>query len=613
VAEIAESARSLRAPASSTGVEENDVPGSPAPSDVSFESQLSSGNASGTEYVARSLSTAVGDHAQNGVWSNTQDKTIMATIDVLKGGFLRGDQIPIRVSVKHTKHVRSLRGIIVTLYRQARVDMHPALPVLPNSKGDKMKTEDYYPKSKTGLGGLSLSSAGSSHLFRKDLAQSFAPLFVDPRTLTADIKCSVRIPEEAFPTIANVPGAMISFKYFVEVLVDIQGKLSKLDRVLPNSGLVNVPTAFGPNTSMSIADQWSGTFVDTEPLRRERGVISCGFDVVIGTKDSERIGKRKEPSNEPVFTEEVTEFPPDSGDGAYHYTDPSDHSHHEEQYNVHHDGYYYDHYAYDGDAYYGPHDTTPAYYEAHSPGPPHTSVPDVEQTTELSEKERLRRAEERLLPSQPPGMEDSGAGPSTAPVLAPSAPILPEDDTQYSSYSNATPGPSHHPPPFHLAPLSGNNALTPPPGPSREAQDDLHAAETGSSSTIQGPMPNRTTAQGSSVNGEAVPSPSSARPEPAPEYTSPPAHLEPTDDKQELQRRHLEMAKSAPPVDEGDKPAAGPPSPSDRTVERVAMRPSAPVLEEDDEGLVGPINPSGSAGSGGHARKPSENLPVYER
>src|SRR5690242_13246549 len=173
-------------------------PRSPSPSETSFASQLSSSGASGTEYGIRSVNTvtdAGGFIAANGSRATVKGKTITASIDVLKGGFLSGDQMPIRVTVNHNKHVRSLKGVIVTLYRQARVDMHPALPVAPNSKGDKTKSEEYYPKSRTGLGGLSLSSAGSSHTFRKDLGQSFAPLFVDPRTLTADIKCSVRSEE----------------------------------------------------------------------------------------------------------------------------------------------------------------------------------------------------------------------------------------------------------------------------------------------------------------------------------------------------------------------------------------------------------------------------------
>lgn len=289
-------------------IEETEGPRSPSPSDVSYESQRSSGNASGTEYGIRSVNTATdGSGSQNGSRTTLKGKTITATIDVLKGGFLRGDQIPIKVTVNHTKHIRSLKGIIITLYRQARVDMHPALPVVPNSKGDKTKSEDYYPKSRTGLGGLSLSSAGSSHLFRKDLCQSFAPLFVDPRTLMAEVKCTVRVPDEAFPTISNVPGAMISFKYYVEVVVDIQGKLTGLDRMVSNAGLVNLPSAAGGTSAMarddatgSMFSTWGGNFVDTDQIRREKGIVSALFEVVIGTRDSDRNGKKKQTQEQMV-------------------------------------------------------------------------------------------------------------------------------------------------------------------------------------------------------------------------------------------------------------------------------------------------------------------------
>jgi hypothetical protein len=314
---------------------------------------MSSGNASGTEYGIRSVNTATERlFPQNGSRAALKGKTITATINVLKGGVLRGDQIPIRVTVNHTKHVRSLKGIIITLYRQARVDMHPALPVVANSKGDKKKTEDYYPKSRTGLGGLSLSSAGSSHLFRKDLSQSFAPLFVDPRTLTAEIKCAVRVPDEAFPTISNVPGAMISFKYYVEVVVDIQGKLTGLDRMVANAGLVNVPTSGGiagmarDDATSTMFSTWGGNFVDTDQIRREKGVISSLFEVIIGTKDSERNGKRKQ-----TQAVEVPINPLEEPITPYHDLNATD-DYDQNYYDYDENGQYYD-YGYD-----------PAYYEA---------------------------------------------------------------------------------------------------------------------------------------------------------------------------------------------------------------------------------------------------------
>ncbi|KAJ8109995.1 hypothetical protein OPT61_g7044 [Boeremia exigua] len=412
--------------------EETTGPRSPSPSETSFASQLSSSGASGTEYGIRSVNTvtdAGGFIAANGARSTGKGKIITATIDVLKGGFLSGDQIPVRVTVHHNKHVRSLKGVIVTLYRQARVDMHPALPVAPNSKGDKTKSEEYYPKSRTGLGGLSLSSAGSSHTFRKDLGQSFAPLFVDPRTLTADIKCSVRVPDDVFPTISNVPGAMISFRYYVEVVVDIQGKLTGLDRMVSNAGVVTVPTSTSStsgamgrdDTASNTFSTWGGNFVDTDGIRREKGVISSVFEVIVGTKDSARSGKRKQTQALPNGHSGVHEIPYGSFEDP---NTPDVYDQYGYSYDEH--GQYYEDYGYDP-AYY----EVPGYNDRGPDGGQSYHVPPTPAQEEgLSEKERLRRAEALLLPSQPPGAANNPLTPGGPPQhgIPPSAPTLPEDD-----------------------------------------------------------------------------------------------------------------------------------------------------------------------------------------
>ncbi|ORY16280.1 or S-antigen, N-terminal domain-domain-containing protein [Clohesyomyces aquaticus] len=617
--------------------EESDTPGSPAPSDISFESHISSGGGSGTEYGIRSVNTI---NTAEGSTSNVNKttlngKTITATIEMLKGGFLRGDQIPIHIEISHTKHVRSLKGIIITLYRQARVDMHPALPVAANSKGDKTKSEDYYPKSKTGLGGLSLSSAGSSHLFRKDLSQSFAPLFVDPRTLTADVKCAVRVPDEAFPTISNVPGAMISFKYFVEVVVDIQGKLTGLDRMFPNAGLINVPTTYGGTPGQGRAEDangsmfstWGGNFADTDAIRREKGVISCIFEVVIGTKDSERNGKKKQQSHDAGFDGQagVYEIPPRVSNDTPYMSGGNG----QNWYGYEQDAQYYDGYGYDEPYQAG-------YYEdsgyrdtdgSHPPyGPPNAG------NEEVSEKEQLRRAEARLLPSQPP----EGSGPSSPPTtrqgIPASAPVLPEDDDPHPPYfppepsstsssrrpppftSNA-PSASSHPPPFVAGPSS------PPTHPPslRNADDDTRTnLSSHTITTTSRPPPLSTTASHPDPN---KPLPSRPPPSPAPQYfpsaaASSSAFVQPTDDKQELQRRRLELERSAPPPDhddDDDTPATARPSapPPTAEMQNLGLAPSAPVLHEDDEGLVGPVSATGSGEETGRRR--SEALPVYER
>ncbi|KAF1929623.1 uncharacterized protein M421DRAFT_60144 [Didymella exigua CBS 183.55] len=606
-------------------------PRSPSPSETSFASHMSSSGASGTEYGIRSVNTvtdAGGSVAASGSRPTVRGKTITATIDVLKGGFLSGDQVPIRVTVNHNKHIRSLKGIIVTLYRQARVDMHPALPVAPNSKGDKTKSEEYYPKSRTGLGGLSLSSAGSSHTFRKDLGQSFAPLFVDPRTLTADIKCSVRVPDDVFPTISNVPGAMISFKYYVEVVVDIQGKLTGLDRLVSNAGVVTVPTSTNSTPGGAGRDEaasntfstWGGNFVDTDGIRREKGVISSLFEVVVGTKDSERSGKRKQvqalPSN---GHDGVHEIPYGSHDEENMY---GEHDHYDYGYDEH--GQYYGDYGYDP-AYY----EVPGYTDHGANGNHSHHVPPVPAQEEegLSEKERLRRAEALLLPSAPPGAADGPSTPGGAVQhgIPASAPILPEDDELNLSYppeaSSSSSAPSHPPPPFRAATESSLPYRAPlPPSIRRTATEDLpQTLATGSSLTINAQTPSAppgTNGNGAEQHSKPLPLLPPQSPGAAPNYFPPSSHVQATDDKQEMQRRRLEMESSAPPPAEGGESSQAPSRPpvngSSRAPARFApghLAPSAPMLDEDDEELAAAIAPIRI-----RAERPrSEALPEYQR
>ena len=613
--------------------EETVNPRSPSPSETSFASQMSSSGASGTEYGIRSVNTvtdAGGFIAANGSRPTVKGKTITATIDVLKGGFLSGDQIPVRVTVNHNKHVRSLKGIIVTLYRQARVDMHPALPVTPNSKGDKTKSEEYYPKSRTGLGGLSLSSAGSSHTFRKDLGQSFAPLFVDPRTLTADIKCSVRVPDDVFPTISNVPGAMISFKYYIEVVVDIQGKLTGLDRMVSNAGVVTVPTSTASTPGGMGRDEaasntfstWGGNFVDTDGIRREKGVISSMFEVIVGTKDSERNGKRKQTQGLPTNSHNgVHEIPY----GPYDPNTPGGYDEYDYGYDEH--GNYYGDYGYD-----------PAYYEVpgyNDRGPDagqsyHAPPAPVQEEAGLSEKERLRRAEALLLPSAPPGTADGPSAPGGAVQhgIPASAPVLPEDDELSQPYfpeaSSSSSAVAHPPPPFRAAtnpslpfraptiPASIQHSTTglpdePPQTPATGSSLTINATQTPSAPPTNGTQPH---------SKPLPPLPPQSPPGAAPYYfpSTSHAHVSATDDKQEMQRRRLEMESSAPPpadhYDSGES-SAGPSAPPTNGMHSMHLAPSAPMLDDDDEELAAAITPVRSRAP--NERPVSEALPEYQR
>lgn len=458
------------------------------------------------------------------------DKTITATIEFLRGGCLPGDVLPVQITIEHTKPIKSLRGVIVTLYRQGRIDSHPSIPLGPPQKGKKQEYEDLYPRSRTGLGGLSLSSAGSSGLFRKDLYQTFAPLMVDPLSLTAVIKTSVRVPEDVFPTISGVPGAMISFKYYVEVVIDLGGKIAaQKERLLPRIGMTSVKPTYGCGDATTarleaaegVLYATSGPSVlDTDQIRREKSVVDCLFEVIVGTRDSERKRAKKvegcqaHDATTPSGSEN-TRLPEvlmdQAGDNLYNEIDGYDDN-------------------YNGQQQYHNHEQSTPYQEG-LPRIIAINPPVIDE--DVDEKTRLQRAEQQLLPSAPP---DDGEGTSSAhPYHQPSAPEAFRLDDLYRS-QHAYPGPS--------AP-----AYT---GPAAILTDD------------------------------AVPS--TIREQYSQEFRTDPSSPR-TDDKQELERQRLQMAASAP--DDYSDEEVG--RPVDRGHPRVA--PSAPTL--DEERLYLPTSVSG--------------------
>jgi hypothetical protein len=393
--------RNSNSTAPSTGTD-SEPPMSPSPSNMSYESAVSGSNAqSQVDSSSQSQSTST-DTRPNDSRGSVAVKNITTEVESCVGGCLRGDSIPVKVSVNHVKHIKSMNGVIVTLFRQARVDMHPAIPLGPTEKSKNPKYEDYYPRSKTGLGGLSLSGAGSSHMFRKDLSQTVQPLIVDPGSLLSEVTVKVRVPEDAFPTISTVPGAMISFKYYVEVVVDIQGRLGAQERAMAGlTGMTSMTMSGGDDLENERGGMTaSGAYmVDTAPVRRDKGVVSATFEVVIGTRDSERRkGKQKEeetpviPEEPPVVAPSQREETTNVGAEQHYPSHPSEDDYWGYNYYdwTHGDPNGYDHWDYHGNG-----------WEA----PPQIPMPHLPDDSQLSEKERARRAEERLLPSQPPGMD----------------------------------------------------------------------------------------------------------------------------------------------------------------------------------------------------------------
>lgn len=441
-------------------------PLSPAPSDDTVHSNTTATSTQSFQVIdAESAATKRSPHTSDSRSNTTSSSahTITATTELPRHGALPGDTVPIRVTITHTK--ADVRGMVIaTLYRQGRVDMHPAIPLATRGKEKKAEYEDVYPKSRTGLGGLYFANGSPSSVFRKDLAQSSTMMVVNPQTMTADISTTVRIPDTAFPTIANVLGGMISFTYHVEVVVDLFGRLNET-RILPRL------TSSGPTFTHSMAggnqltSDWSHNILDTTQLRRTKSVITFEMSLVVGTVDSGR-KQRQAKQLEAQNPNPEMQWGEEDWDDGNHYE---------------YDGQYYDENGYQ---YYDEHGSEPHYYADHQNQTTEIIPPPQEVHEEMDEKARLRRQEQLLLPSQPP---QEGESSNSAGLYAPTAPLiqsehLPEGLRTHNDGS-ATPSSVH---PASVASARSGETIrpysaSPPPGPppfsEHEATDDKHELE----------------------------------------------------------------------------------------------------------------------------------------
>lgn len=384
----------------------NNPPLSPAPSEgtgTNTSASEHSGPIADAESPNRKQSPQTSD--TRSTTTSSSNNTITATVHISRHGVLPGDTLPIRVTVQHTKH--RARGIVIaTLYRQGRIDMHPPIPVVSKSKDKRAEYEDVYPRSRTGLGGLYFANNSPSSVYRKDIAQSYTMMIVNPQTLQADIQTSIKIPE-TFPTIANVPGAMIAFTYHVEVVIDLFGKLNET-KPWPRLTSDN-ETMFAQAGShrSQLTTEWSNNILDTTQLRRAKSVVTTDIHVVVGTLDS----SRKKMSNESDIVgshDQLDQYYPENGEGYDH----------DEQ--AYHDYQYYHYYYNDG---YYPHgeENYHDYNYDYDYFPDGNHVPPPQPEEQVDEKTRLKRQEQLLLPSQPPQEGESSRNRVT---FAPTAPVL---------------------------------------------------------------------------------------------------------------------------------------------------------------------------------------------
>lgn len=448
---------------------------------------------------------------------------INASIQLSKAGLLPGDPLSLRLLVNHIKP--NLRGLVIaTLYRQGRIDMHPSIPVVSKSKskhkGKRAEYEDVYPRSKTGLGGLNFSSNAPSSVFRKDLCQDSAMMTVDPCTLTAEVRSMLRIPDDAFSTMNNVPGGMIEFKYFVEVVVDLYGQLGE-SRFLPRVSLTSPTQMFtnghGSDNGAPVTSRWADNILDTARLRRSTNVVVAIFEILVGSQDSSRaVTKPRATQREdgPASLDMNGLDQAQAGDeSACLLRVPTPNLDHRSARDLGELGPY-----------------------QHPHALPLHLVPPLRPDEDVDEKTQMQRHEALLLPSRPPDDDLVPVG-SSPRLMAASAPILSEEQVLHESQGTIS--------------LPHDSSSVHP----LRSRDPLRRTDT----TVP---PYTNTSSLPSNGGQA--------------YSM-------TDDKQEAERQRLMLEASAPsPVNDEERdhgffsPNTVPPSSH-------AAGPSAPRLTEEDE------------------------------
>lgn len=445
-------------------------PQSPVPSEISSTATTNSTSSNMTGSMTPPIRTLV-ESAEDAIVKPTP-KTISAKIEVLQGGCLAGDSFPLRVSIKHSTAIKTMQGIIVTLYRQGRIETHPAIPLGPQRRGEKPKYEDYYPKSITGLGGLSLTSAGSSRSFRQDLNQIFAPIIVDPQSLTAVISTSIQAPIHLFPTITCVPGEMISFRYYVEVVVDLRAKIGSQDRIRPHvsmtSGLQHgygdaKMTRIEGSDGVNYAATPGFNYLVTDQLRRTKGVVFTRTEIIVGTKDSSR-KPQKQREDQPAMDENRPSTESAILDVEIIQNQDFEPGGRESNIDLHDNGC-----RLAGDIEWC---RTPI-------------IPTPEVEEELDEKDKLRRAEERLLPSAPPRCGESSF--STAPT--PSAPIAVDEEDFVRRYGPDHPAPAYDGPQDDKMELERQQLLGRASAPGTESDGEVGTSVGVSSFIVQPSAP----------------------------------------------------------------------------------------------------------------------------
>ncbi|EEQ39317.1 hypothetical protein CLUG_03445 [Clavispora lusitaniae ATCC 42720] len=334
-------------------------------------------------------------HGPNGSSPKTiephQQKNIRVSMEISQRGFLRGELIPIKLSIKHLRKIQDSKGIIVTLVRVCRLDYGP---------------DGFYES------------------FRKDLQQSVIPLFVDPNTFSSEINTSLRVPPDAFPTISGCP--IVSFQYFIEVMLNLSGKSLSLEGPSehPKSSVVPLEEpSMSPGNSGSYSfhpyaiAQNRSDFINTDKFKRSKKFLQITSEVIIGTHRSDKAMSATSPDASASIVNSRRSSDSTNSPGQFQTSSqprsPSQLPPIPESFQV--DNFAVPSYI----------ETTNPAIEAHNgtsetqSAPMYEDVPAVPmpQTQEnLSEKERVRQHEASLMPSEPQFGDSEGESETVSPL-----------------------------------------------------------------------------------------------------------------------------------------------------------------------------------------------------
>ncbi|RCK60552.1 pH-response regulator protein palF/RIM8 [Candida viswanathii] len=290
---------------------------------------------------------------------STPVPTIKVILEVPQRGYLRGELIPLKLSINHLKKIQDFNGIIITLVRVCRLDNGPD---------------------------------GVVESFRKDLQQLILPLYVDPVTFQSEINSSVRVPADAFPTIVGCP--LVSFQYFVEVLINLSGKSVVLDSdVETHSHANNSTNAKLDNFKFNYnsAQNERSSYINTDRFKRLKKFLQLTTEITIGTHRLTAVHQEHEDETMSARSSSMasnTNLSP----AVFTSSSPSSPVEHQQApaINAIPEAAVVDTF-------------TPPYENV---VPQYDFVANLQGQSELSEKERMRQLETSLLPSAPPDEEE---------------------------------------------------------------------------------------------------------------------------------------------------------------------------------------------------------------